>query len=126
LLYHRSGRDWIVPHVAAQLGIADLLQDGPRDAEALAVATGAYAPALGRVLRSLASVGLFRTDAQGRFSLTPLGAALQSDAPGAARSTVIALSGQWFWAAWGEVLHSVQTGLQKALGVSEFEYLAQH
>jgi ubiquinone/menaquinone biosynthesis C-methylase UbiE len=116
-------------YVAAQLGIADLLQDGPQDAEALAVATGTYAPALGRVLRSLASVGLFRTNAQGRFSLTPLGAVLQSDAPGAARSTVIALSGQWFWAAWGEVLHSVQTGetgLQKALGVSEYEYLAQN
>ena len=72
------------------------------------------------MLRSLASVGLFRTDAQGRFSLTPLGAALQSDAPGAARSTVIALSGSFFWAAWGEVLHSVrtgETGLEKALGM---------
>lgn len=116
-------------YVAAQLGIADLLKDGPQDAEALAVATGTYAPALGRVLRSLAGVGLFRTDAQGRFCLTPLGAVLQSDAPGAARSTVIALSGTWFWAAWGEALHSVQTGgtgLQKALGVSEYEYLAQH
>jgi ubiquinone/menaquinone biosynthesis C-methylase UbiE len=116
-------------YVAAQLGIADLLKDGPRDAEALAAATGTYAPAVGRVLRSLASVGLFKSDAQGRFSLTPLGAALQSDAPGAARSTVIALSGTFFWAAWGEVLHSVrtgETGLEKALGVSEYEYLAQH
>jgi ubiquinone/menaquinone biosynthesis C-methylase UbiE len=116
-------------YVAAQLGIADLLKDGPRDAEALAAATGTYAPAVGRVLRSLASVGLFKSDAHGRFSLTPLGAALQSDAPGAARSTVLALSGAFFWAAWGEVLHSVrtgETGIQKALGVSEYEYLAQH
>src|SRR5215472_2792127 len=48
-------------YVAAQLGIADLLKDGPQDAEALAVATGTYSPALQRVLRSLASVGLFRT-----------------------------------------------------------------
>jgi hypothetical protein len=116
-------------YVAAQLGIADLLKDEPQDAEALAAATGTYAPALGRVLRSLASVGLFRTDAQGRFSLTPLGATLQSDAPGAARSTVLALSGGFFWASWSEVLHSVrtgQTGIQKALGVSEYDYLDNH
>ena len=116
-------------YVAAQLGIADLLKDEPQDAEALAAATGTYAPALRRVLRSLASVGLFATDGQGRFSLTPLGATLQSDAPGAARSTVLALSGAFFWAAWGEVLHSVrtgETGMQKALGVSEYEYLDNH
>ncbi|MGI9147337.1 MAG: methyltransferase [Chloroflexota bacterium] len=116
-------------YVAAELGIADLLKDGPEAAESLAATTGTYAPALRRVLRSLASVGLFRTDGQGRFSLTPLGAVLQSDAPGAARSTVIALSGAWFWAAWGEVLHSVrtgETGLQKALGMSEYDYLAEH
>ncbi|HEY1292352.1 MAG TPA: methyltransferase [Chloroflexota bacterium] len=116
-------------YVAAQLGVADLLKDEAQDADALAAATGTNAPALRRVLRSLASVGLFRTDTQGRFSLTPLGAALQSDAPGAARSTVIALSGGFFWAAWGEVLHSVrtgETGIQKALGMSEYEYLARH
>jgi hypothetical protein len=54
-------------YVVAQLGIADLLKEEAQDAEALATATGTYAPALRRVLRSLASVGLFRTDAQGRF-----------------------------------------------------------
>src|SRR5215475_7033175 len=68
-------------YVAAQLGIADLLKDEPQDAEVLAAATGTHAAALRRVLRSLASVGVLRTDAQGRFSLTSLGAALQSGAP---------------------------------------------
>lgn len=97
-------------YVPAELGIADLLKaTEAQEAEALA-ATGTYPPALRRVLRSLASVGLFRSDAQGRFSLTPLGATLQSDAPGAARSTVLALSGTVFWSAWSEVLHSVRTG----------------
>jgi len=116
-------------YAVARLGIADLLKDEPRDAEHLAAATDTHAPTLRRVLRSLASVGLFRTDEQDRFALTTLGAALQSDAPGAARSTVIALAGEWMWAAWGEVLHAVrtgETGLQKALGVSEYQYLAQH
>jgi SAM-dependent methyltransferase len=116
-------------YAAARLGIADLLKDGPRAADDLAAATGTHAPALRRVLRALASVGVFGTDEQGRFALTPLGAALQSDAPGAARSTVLALAGGWWWAAWGEVLHAVRTGgtgLQEALGVSEYQYLAQH
>ena len=116
-------------YVVARLGIADLLRDGPRDAADLAATTGTYAPALRRVLRTLASVGLFSTDSQGRFSLTPLGASLQSDAPGAARSTVLFVAGGWWWSAWGEVLHSVrtgETGLEKGLGVSEYEFLEQH
>jgi SAM-dependent methyltransferase len=116
-------------YVAAYLGIADVLKDGAKPAEEIAAATGTYAPALRRVLRTLASVGLFSTDSHGQFSLTPLGASLQSDAPGAARSTVLFAAGGWWWSAWGEVLHSVrtgETGLEKALGVSEYEYLAQH
>jgi SAM-dependent methyltransferase len=42
---------------------------------------------------------------------------------------VLALAGQWWWSAWSEVLHSVrtgETGLEKALGVSEYEFLEQH
>ena len=46
-------------HVAATLGIADLLEDGPRSADELAEATGARASALYRLLRALASVGVF-------------------------------------------------------------------
>jgi hypothetical protein len=44
-------------HVAARLGIADLLKDGPRDSDGLAVATGTHAGSLYRVLRALAAVG---------------------------------------------------------------------
>jgi len=116
-------------YAVAALGIADVLKDGAKPAEAIAAVTGTHAPSLRRVLRSLASVGLFSADSQGRFSVTPLGASLQSDAPGAARSTVLALSGQWFWSAWSEVLHSVrtgETGIEKALGVSEYTFLEQH
>ncbi len=115
-------------YVAARLGIADHLKDGSRDAEQLAAATGTHAPTLRRVLRALASVGLFRTDEQGRFALTPLGAALQSDAPGAARSTVIALARDWIWPAWGEILHCLrtgQTGVEKAHGLAVFDLLAR-
>ena len=116
-------------YAAAYLGIADLLKDGPEDVERLAAATGTHAPSLRRVLRLLASHGLFRTDEQGRFALTPLSQTLQSDAPGAARSTIVALCGPWVWASFGEILHSLrtgETGMEKAYGQGIFDFLAQN
>ena len=69
-------------HVAATLGIADLLADGPRSADELAEAAGAHAPALYRLLRALSSVGVFAEGDDGRFGLTPLAEYLRSDVPG--------------------------------------------
>jgi hypothetical protein len=72
---------WVPPaiHVVAVLGIADLLADGPKDADALAQATETDAQSLGRVLRALAGVGLFTEDAAERFGLTPLSTCLRRD-----------------------------------------------
>ena len=67
-------------HVAATLGIADLLRDGPRDSDALARETASHAPSLHRVLRALASVGVLHEDDDGRFALTAIGECLRSDA----------------------------------------------
>ena len=114
---------------AADLGIADHLTDGPQSAEHLAAVTGTHPEALRRLLRTLASVGLFRTDAHGHIALTPLGATLRSDAPGAARSTVIALAGGWMWSAWGELPHALrtgETGMERAHGMGEYQYLMRH
>jgi hypothetical protein len=114
-------------YAVAELGIADHLKDGPRSADELAQATGAHAPSLYRLLRSSAGFGLFAEDAEHRFSLTPLGAALQSEAPGYARSTVRSLAGPIAWSAYGDFLHSVKTGesgVEKAYGRSLFDYLA--
>ena len=60
---------WIAQaiHVAAKLGIADLLKGDPQRYEALAKATNTHPRALYRVLRALASVGIFSEDHQGRF-----------------------------------------------------------
>src|SRR6476619_5441336 len=60
-------------YVAAKLGIADLLKDGPRDAAELAAASETHAPSLNRVMRLLASVGLFEELDAGKFGMTPLG-----------------------------------------------------
>lgn len=113
-------------YVFAELGIADLLKDGPQSAEAIATSAGAHAPTLYRLLRTMAGLG-FVTEAEGRrFALTPLGEAMQSDAPGLARSMVRLIAGPFGWRVLGEFPHSVKTGeagSEKALGQSIFEYM---
>jgi DNA-binding IclR family transcriptional regulator len=82
-------------YAAAKLGLADRLAAGPRSAAELAGPLGLHAPSLHRLMRSLAGLGVFtERDAQ-RFALTTLGEALKTGAPGAARPTLIALSGPW-------------------------------
>src|SRR5258708_19388560 len=84
-------------HVAATLGIADLIKDGASSASDLAVATNSHAGALYRVLRALAAAGVFHEDNHNRFSLTPLGECLRSDAerPMAAWASFIGRPHQW-------------------------------
>jgi ubiquinone/menaquinone biosynthesis C-methylase UbiE len=115
-------------HVAAQLGVADLLKDGPRTISDLARATGTHARSLYRLLRALASEGIFAEDTQGRFVLTPLGECLRSDVPNSQRSLAI-MNGEEHYRCWGELLYSVQTGqtaFEKLFGQPIFHYLAAH
>jgi len=71
---------------AAELGIADVLANGPLDAPAIARALGCDASAVYRLLRALAQHGVFRHEPDGRFAQSPLSAALRTDAPGSLRS----------------------------------------
>jgi ubiquinone/menaquinone biosynthesis C-methylase UbiE/predicted transcriptional regulator len=115
-------------HVAAQLGVADLLKDGPQTVAHLAESTGTHARSLYRLLRALASEGVFAEDEQGRFALTPLGERLRSDVPNSQRSMAI-MSGEEHYRCWGELLYSVQTGqtaFEKLYGQPIFPYLASH
>jgi hypothetical protein len=116
-------------HVAAALGIADLLVDGPSSAGDLATSTDTHAPTLYRLLRLLASVGVFAEGADGRFSLTPRAESLRSDVPGSQRAWAIMMGGPSFWSSWGELPHSVRTGetaFPKVHGMDRWEYLARH
>ncbi len=97
-------------YVAARLGIADLLQDGARGSEELARATGADARALHRLLRALASLGVFGEDADGRFTPSELGALLRSDVPGSLRAAAIFFGDERNWDAWGKLERSVMSG----------------
>jgi hypothetical protein len=116
-------------HVAAVLGIADLLADGPRTSDELAEATGTHAATLYRLLRALASVGVFEEADGKRFSLTPLGAGLRSDVPGSLAGWAAFVGRPSSWQTWGALLHSVRTGetaFPHVHGNEVWEYRAQH
>ncbi|QDV19991.1 Multifunctional cyclase-dehydratase-3-O-methyl transferase TcmN [Gimesia panareensis] len=115
-------------YAAAKLGIADLLTEGPQTAEQLAATTETHAGALYRVLRALASVGIFAENQQQEFSLTPMAEFLRSDVPGSKRALAM-MSGDEQFQSWSEIMYSVQTGktsFDKVFGQPIFEYLSQH
>jgi len=115
-------------HVAATLGIADLLWDGPRSVDELAAATGSRATALYRLLRALASVGVF-AEADGRFSQTSLSEYLRTDAPGSVRAWAMYMGRPYVWSPWAYLGDSVRTGepVFPALhGTSAWDYRAAH
>lgn len=120
-------------HVAVDLGIADLLKDGPKSIAELAHATGAHQQSLYRLLRMLAGHGVFAEEAPGQFRLTPMAAVLQSGAPGSVYDAVrmigdMAGDESW-WTAVGRLSHSVRTGesgFDAVHGMGFFDYLTQH
>jgi hypothetical protein len=114
-------------YVAARLKIADLLADGPKTAAELARVTGSHASSLFRLLRALASVGVFAEDAQGRFGLTPMAECLRTR-PGSQRSLIL-MMGEEHYRAWADLLYSIQTGkpaFDHIYGKPIFDYLSEH
>lgn len=114
-------------YAIAKLGVADLLGDGPQEAEQLARALRVDKSALYRTMRALASYGLFEEDREHGFRLTPLGSLLQTEVPGSMRSLAI-WNGELPYRAWGAVMHTMETGqpaLKHALGMKLFDYLSQ-
>ena len=115
--------------VAATLGIADWLADGPKSAETLASLAGADPDALRRLLRALTSVGVFGETDDGRFEMTPLGATLKSDHPASLRPLLILLGQPFHWGSWTHLLQSVKTGgsaFEHVHGQRFFDYLGAH
>lgn len=116
-------------HVAAKLGLADLLKKGPRPLEDLATAAGVQPEPLYRVLRALASVGIFTETKGRRFKLTPLATTLQTGVAGSMHAWALMINENWGWDSWKELLSGVQTGevpFVKTHGVQIFEYLEKH
>mgnify|MGYP000856857059 CR=1 FL=1 len=108
---------------AARFGFADKLRDGPKTASELADATSTRPDAVHRLLRALASVGIFAEDESGRFALTPLAEPLRSDVAGSKRAYAM-MTGDLQYRALAEIDHCVRTGegaFDRAFGKPLFE-----
>jgi hypothetical protein len=116
-------------HVAAKLNIADIIAaQGPMNCTELANKSGVHEESLYRLMRALASAGIFSTDQNGKFSLTPIADCLKEDSPESVKAMAISM-GNAFYKAYKELSFSVQTGeggFKKALGVPVFEYLTNN
>lgn len=115
-------------YVVTKLGVVDALRDGPLRADAIAARVGADADALGRLLRALASHGMFTQRRDGRFGLSPLSESLLADAPDSARGMVLFWGDPLHWEHWGHLSYSVQTGqsaIEKLRGKPAFDWLPE-
>jgi len=116
-------------YITAKLGIPDLLKSGPRTVEELAESTQTHAPSLYRLLRALASTGIFRSETGNRFALTPMSELLVTEAPGSMRWFVVSELGQEHYPAWGNLMHSVKTGeiaFDNHFGMDIWKYFAKN
>jgi O-methyltransferase domain/Dimerisation domain len=116
-------------HIAAKLRLADLLKKGPLTVENLAAAAGVQPQPLYRILRALASIGVFAETPNHKFKLTPLAATLQTDIPTSMQAWTLMINENWGWDSWKELLHGTKTGevpFLKAHGIPLFEYFERH
>jgi hypothetical protein len=116
-------------YVAASLGLADRLAGRPGTAAELAEQVGAHPEALHRLMRALATLGVFTEEPDGRFRLNATGELLRSDTPGSLRNVALLYGDEWLWRAYGNMLYSVRTGepaFPATHGQGFYEFLDQH
>ncbi|AUS99555.1 methyltransferase [Nostoc sp. CENA543] len=112
-------------YVVAKLGIADLLSESPQHCDTLAKATDTHSDALYRILRALASVGIFAEIKPRYFALTPLADNLQTNHPESVRAMAILRGEEHYYKSWGDLMYSLQTGdsaFERLYGMDLFEY----
>lgn len=116
-------------YVAAVLGVADQLEGGPAETSALARRLEVDESALYRVLRYLASQGVFAETEPRTFANNDVSRFLRTGVPGSLRPILIFRGSGYFFEPYGRILHSVRTGLparSAVYGMDGFEYLRQH
>jgi hypothetical protein len=115
--------------LAAELGMADLLADGPRSSEELAQATSTHPRSLYRLLRLLCSIGVFTEIQTDSFAQTPLSECLRTGVPGSMRSWLRMIGLKTRYHTHAEALYSIKTGepaFKRGNGMEFFDYLAAH
>jgi ubiquinone/menaquinone biosynthesis C-methylase UbiE len=113
-------------YCVAKLNIADTLAaHGPMNCSALAAKSSAHEESLYRLMRALASIGIFREDENGNFLLTPMAECLRDDSPDSVKAMALGVGNVWF-KAYSELLYPIETGkggFEYAIGMPVFEYL---
>jgi O-methyltransferase domain/Dimerisation domain len=129
-IYQLATSYWIprALYLVVQLGIPDLLKNGPKSVEELAASTQSNPDALLRVLRAVASLGVFAETAPRQFALTPLSETLRSDVPGSLRNIVLFIANDYHWDTYKALAYSVRTGeaaFDHVFGQNAWEYLSE-
>lgn len=116
-------------HIAAEIKVADNLVDGPKNIEWLAQKTATNTDALYRLLRLLASYGIFSHDTSDNFSLTPLAQQLVSTDPNSLWAWVTYHNDTNRWRAYGDMKYSIETGMPSfnhLFGKGYFDFIAEN
>lgn len=114
-------------HAAARLRLPDLIAEQTLTTEELAVRTETRAPALRRLLRGLASIGLVEERGGEGFRLAPAGHLLRSDVEGSVRPMLMPYFGAAIWDSWGRFTECLRTGrpsVESVTGGSVFDLFA--
>jgi hypothetical protein len=115
--------------VAAELGVADALADGPKSVAQIAKATGGHEDGLYRILRALAALGVFSERPNRHFANNPTSETLRTGVEGSTRAFVRWLGDETaWWTAWGRLSHSAKTGepaFAHVHGCNPFEFFAR-
>jgi hypothetical protein len=114
-------------YVVARLGVADLVAAKPQTISELAAATKTHERSLYRLMRSLASVGVFEETEPKVFAANAYSEPLRKDAPNSMRNGALFMGEEWHWRVWGDMLYSVQTGKPAwghVHGAEVFDYFA--
>ncbi len=113
----------------ARLGVADHMDKTACPVEELALKTGAHAPSLYRVMRLLASLGLFAEGPPRHFALTPVGELLKTDAPLSLRYMAMMFGEEFSTRAYAHFTDCLRTGgdgVTAAYGKDLWAVLAEH
>lgn len=117
-----------VIYVAAQLGICDLLAEGPKSPTELARLTNTHERSLLRLMRTLVALGLCKEAGTGEFGLTEMGNLLAARSAHSLKAWAL-VEGDMLRTAWAELIESVRSGKTEnelaGRGQEQFELMAK-
>lgn len=115
--------------IAAELRVAELLADGPRNIAELAEKTGAHQHALQSALQILAEDGIFAEVEPGVFANTARSQLLRPDVPNSQFIMSQFAASEWLWQCYAKTGYSVKTGkaaFEEAFGMTLWAYMGRN